>query len=74
MAKSKDQKRTEAIARLRQQYSRQHDIWARSHGNKELFLKHYGQEAADKMIAEAERTFARFLHQAHLDRSGNPLD
>lgn len=75
MAKSKQQKQEEALARKRQLYNSKLEEMKRwqPHGQsyKKWFERH-GKQSAEKRLAEANANWGRYLLEAQLDIYGNP--
>lgn len=76
MAKSKQQKQDEALARKRQNYNVQLERW-RDWGytdkNYVDYAKQHGEEAAEKRKVQADAIWCKYLKEAQLDIYGNPV-
>lgn len=76
MAKSKQQKQDEALARKRQNYNLQLENWRDWGVTDKNFIacaKQHGVEAAEKRKAQADTIWCNYLKEAKLDIYGNPV-
>ena len=77
MAKSKQQKQEEALARKRQNYSLQTEQWKQWQTFGDHYAAHvklYGVEEAEKRRAQADDRWNAYLKEARLDVYGDPVD
>lgn len=76
MAKTKQQKQDEALARKRQNYNNQLEGWRDWAPTGKYFADHvkrYGVEAAEKRKHEADVRWCKYLKEAKLDIYGNAV-
>lgn len=76
MAKSKQQKQEEALARKRQNYNLQLEQWRDWNPTGKYFADHvkrYGVEEAEKRKAQADTRWCKYLKEAQLDIYGNAV-
>lgn len=77
MAKTKEQKRQEAIDRNRRNFPSKREEWQSRQPSGEsykLYAQYYGKDEADARALEANRRFAKEMAAAHCDAHGNPTD
>ncbi len=75
MAKSKQQKQQEAIARNRSAFPNEIKMWCRTQSSGELYKERLqiSKEAAQKCASDGDIQLLRAAKEAHVDRYGNPL-